>query len=159
MFCVRYRYYRTVQYYKSSLGALKDPLTEVGRWCYQMKKSIPKMKKSISIPSVKVEWLASMFRFESPNFTPHIRDRIYWGFPQPLVSNALYWATIASFHTIWNSIFTILQNNAIYSQKFKRYYFFLLNPILFAICTSTFGKLCVTYTVTCRGELSSAPCN
>jgi hypothetical protein len=32
-----------------------------------------------------------------------------------------------------------------------------LNPILFAICTSTFGKLCVTYTLTCRRELSSTP--
>jgi hypothetical protein len=32
-----------------------------------------------------------------------------------------------------------------------------LNPILFAICTSTFSKLCVTYTLTCRTELSSAP--
>jgi hypothetical protein len=32
-----------------------------------------------------------------------------------------------------------------------------LNPILFAICTSTFSKLCVTYTVTCRRVLSSAP--
>jgi hypothetical protein len=31
------------------------------------------------------------------------------------------------------------------------------NPILFAICTSTFSKLCVRYTVTCRRELSSAP--
>jgi hypothetical protein len=31
------------------------------------------------------------------------------------------------------------------------------NPILFAICTSTFSKLCVTYTLTCRRELSSAP--
>jgi hypothetical protein len=31
------------------------------------------------------------------------------------------------------------------------------NPILFAICTSTFSKLCVTYAVTCRRELSSAP--
>jgi hypothetical protein len=31
-----------------------------------------------------------------------------------------------------------------------------LNPILFAIC-STLSKLCVTYTVTCRRELSSAP--
>jgi hypothetical protein len=34
---------------------------------------------------------------------------------------------------------------------------FFLNPILFAICTSTFSKLCVTYTLTCRIELSSAP--
>jgi hypothetical protein len=37
--------------------------------------------------------------------------------------------------------------------------FFLLNPILFAICTSTFSKLCINvgYTATCRRELSSAP--
>jgi hypothetical protein len=34
---------------------------------------------------------------------------------------------------------------------------FFLNPILFATCSSTFSKLCVTYTVTCRRELSSAP--
>jgi hypothetical protein len=34
--------------------------------------------------------------------------------------------------------------------------FFFLNSILFAICTSTFSKLCVTYTLTCRRELSSA---
>jgi hypothetical protein len=31
-----------------------------------------------------------------------------------------------------------------------------LNPILFAVCTSTFSKLCVTYILTCRRELSSA---
>jgi hypothetical protein len=31
------------------------------------------------------------------------------------------------------------------------------NPILFAICTRTFNKLCVTYTLTCRRDLSSAP--
>jgi hypothetical protein len=36
-------------------------------------------------------------------------------------------------------------------------YVIFLNAILFAICTSTFSKLCVTYTVTCRRELSSAP--
>jgi hypothetical protein len=34
---------------------------------------------------------------------------------------------------------------------------FFLNPILFAFCISTFSKLCVTYTVTCRRVLSSAP--
>jgi hypothetical protein len=31
------------------------------------------------------------------------------------------------------------------------------NPILFAICTSTFSKLCVMYTVTCRRELNRVP--
>jgi hypothetical protein len=31
---------------------------------------------------------------------------------------------------------------------------FFLNPILFAVCTSTFSKLCVTYTLTCRRELA-----
>jgi hypothetical protein len=32
------------------------------------------------------------------------------------------------------------------------------NPILFAVCTSTFSKLCKkTYTVACRRVLSSAP--
>jgi hypothetical protein len=35
---------------------------------------------------------------------------------------------------------------------------FFLNPILFAICTSTFSKLCKNmYTVACRRVLSSAP--
>jgi hypothetical protein len=38
-----------------------------------------------------------------------------------------------------------------------QFFFFLSNPILFAICTSTFSKLCVTYTLTCRRVLSSAP--
>jgi hypothetical protein len=31
------------------------------------------------------------------------------------------------------------------------------NPILFTTCISTFSKLCVTYALTCRRELSSAP--
>jgi hypothetical protein len=33
----------------------------------------------------------------------------------------------------------------------------ICNPILFAICTSTFSELCVTYTVAFRRVLSSAP--
>jgi hypothetical protein len=39
----------------------------------------------------------------------------------------------------------------------KRRIFFFCNPILFAICTSTFSRLCKNmYTVACRRVLSSA---
>jgi hypothetical protein len=43
------------------------------------------------------------------------------------------------------------------NPKLRSNLYNFLNPILFAICTSTFSKLCVTYTLTCRRELSSAP--
>jgi hypothetical protein len=43
------------------------------------------------------------------------------------------------------------------SRYFFYLKFFFLNSILFAICTSTFSKLCVTYTLKCRRVLSSAP--
>jgi hypothetical protein len=36
-------------------------------------------------------------------------------------------------------------------------YIYILSLILFTICTSTFSKLCITYTVTCRRVLSNAP--
>jgi hypothetical protein len=38
-------------------------------------------------------------------------------------------------------------------------YIYFLNPILFAICTRTLSKLCVTYTLTWRIELSSSVTN
>jgi hypothetical protein len=38
-------------------------------------------------------------------------------------------------------------------------YFFACNPILFAVCTSTFSKLCKKkkYTMACRRVLTSTP--
>jgi hypothetical protein len=36
-------------------------------------------------------------------------------------------------------------------------FFVFCNPILFATCTSTFSKLCKTYTVACRRVLTSTP--
>jgi hypothetical protein len=38
----------------------------------------------------------------------------------------------------------------LYYTKHRLHQNFFLNPILFAICASTFSKLCVTYILTCR---------
>jgi hypothetical protein len=43
-------------------------------------------------------------------------------------------------------------------SDFSKLHLIFGNPILFAICTSTFSKLCKkTYVVACRRELRSAP--
>jgi hypothetical protein len=44
------------------------------------------------------------------------------------------------------------------TQNQHRDVLFFCNPILFAVCTSTFSKVCKkTYTVACRRVLSSTP--
>jgi hypothetical protein len=43
------------------------------------------------------------------------------------------------------------------SAEYKLRTMDFVNHILFAICTSTFSKLCVSYTVACRREICSAP--
>jgi hypothetical protein len=39
--------------------------------------------------------------------------------------------------------------NCIQSNVLNNYIIFFLNPILFAICTSAFSKLCVSYILAC----------
>jgi hypothetical protein len=64
--------------------------------------------------------------------------------------------SILTAHMEWQTVLEdYLQLSAHDSADCKS---FFLNPVLFAICTSTFSKLCTkTHTVACRRMLTSTP--